>query len=65
MTSPKEKQPSETQVEYSDAKNASLLTVEAGLAPDQVVTEHDKHETRRILRKVDLILVPFLTVLYL
>lgn len=45
-------------VEYIDEKSI-------GYEASNDVPEFDAHETRRILRKIDLRLVPWLTVLYL
>lgn len=42
-----------------------LKTGDNGLSSDEVVIEHDKKETRRILRKIDYRLVPLLGILYL
>lgn len=46
-------------------KRGGLRTVENGYAVEEVVVEYDSHETRRILRKVDYRLVPFLAFIYL
>ncbi len=42
-----------------------LRTVDLGLDPSQVVSSVDKAEEARILRKVDIRLVPLLSFLYL
>lgn len=42
-----------------------LRTVDVGLSSDQVVTQYDEKETRRIMRKIDYRLIPLLSVLYL
>lgn len=38
---------------------------DGGFSSDDLETVLDKHETRRILRKVDYRLIPFLSLLYL
>lgn len=47
------------------ARLAGLRTVELGLSADQVVTTLDAAQQARILRKVDIRLVPLLSFLYL
>ena len=47
------------------ARLAGLRTVEGGLTSAEVVAALDKAEEARILRKVDLRLVPLLSFLYL
>lgn len=42
-----------------------LRTVDAGLAIEQVTTDIDQAEERRIIRKIDFRLIPLLSVLYL
>jgi hypothetical protein len=44
-----------------------LRTVDAGLPPDQVVTEDEvsQAEARRIMKKIDYRIIPLLSVLYL
>jgi hypothetical protein len=44
-----------------------LRTVDAGLPPDQVITEDEvsQDEARRIMRKIDYRVIPLLSVLYL
>ncbi len=43
----------------------ALRTVDAGLPPDQVIAEIDEAHAKRVMRKIDLRLIPLLTVLYL
>lgn len=59
-------------VDYSDGDNKdNVMPSETDLEKKDVATseegiiQYDVHETRRILRKIDYRLVPFLSVLYL
>lgn len=42
-----------------------LRTVDAGLSADQVLAQMEEKESGRILRKIDMRLVPLLSLLYL
>jgi hypothetical protein len=42
-----------------------LRTVDAGLSPDQVISEFSEQEGARIMRKIDYRLIPLLSFLYL
>jgi hypothetical protein len=46
-------------------KDVAVDAVDAGFATDDADVAFDEHETKRILRKVDFRLIPFLSVLYL
>lgn len=49
-----------------ESKNSKeLKSGDAGLSGDDVVLQYDKHEARRILRKIDYRLIPLLGLLYL
>ena len=56
----------ELDIDAHDAAHlGGLRTVDHGLDPSQVVSSVDKAEEARILRKVDMRLVPLLSFLYL
>ena len=48
-----------------DIEGKGSETAGTGLSSDEGVVQFDKHETRRILRKIDYRLIPLLGVLYL
>lgn len=45
--------------------NDGLRTVDAGLPTNQILAQIEEQDSRRILRKIDLRLVPLLSFLYL
>lgn len=48
-----------------EADGDGLRTVDAGLSADQVLAQLEEQNGRRILRKIDLRLIPLLSFLYL
>lgn len=48
-----------------EIESKGLSPAGGGLPSDEVVLQYDKHEARRILRKIDYRLVPLLGLLYL
>jgi hypothetical protein len=52
-------------IAHDELGKDGLRTVEAGLAADELIVDLDGKEESRILRKVDMRLVPLLSVLYL
>jgi hypothetical protein len=42
-----------------------LRTVDAGLSADQVLAQLEERDSKRVLRKIDLRLIPLLSFLYL
>jgi hypothetical protein len=57
-----EEQRTETQSPSSEEKD---MSVDGTLSAEDTVAQFDKHETRRIMRKIDYRLIPLLAVLYL
>lgn len=63
MALPEEK--TKTSFTEDTEKVVAIDAVDAGLASDDADIAFDEQETKRILRKVDFRLIPFLSLLYL